>query len=355
MHKTSLAFLEKLLAARGPSGSEGPVQKVFEARVSPFCDVIERSAHGSVAAIRNPDGKPRVVVTGHADEIGMIVRRIDDNGFLSFRAIGGLDLATLPGTIVDVHTRQGVVPGVIGRKPTHLQTTEERGKIDKIAALYIDIGAANKAAAAAIVRPGDFATFRAGLTRLGKDLVSSKSLDNRSGVFCAAETLRLLAGAAPKACVIALSTVCEEIGGEGAQTAAYELEPDLAFVVDVTFASDQPDVTSAEAVDVSLGKGPTIARGPRLNNGVVELLEKAARRSKVRVQYEVIANRTGTDGDLIYKTRRGVPIGLLGVPCRYMHTPAEVVSLADLVATSKLLAAAISSLRRSTDLSPFSA
>lgn len=341
MQKSSFDFLQRLVETPGPSGSEEAVQEVFESYVAPHCDEIVRSPHGAVAAIRNPGGSPRVIVTGHADEIGLIVHRIDDKGFLSFRAIGGIDLVTLPGTVVDLSTTKGVLPGVIGRKPTHLQSNDERRRVEKISSLYIDIGAKSKSEAEKLVRPGDTATFRPGLLRLGKDLVSSKSLDNRSGVFCAAETLRLLGAAKPKACVIALSTVCEEIGGEGAQTSAFDLKPDMALVIDVTFASDQPDVTTTDTSEVFLGKGPAIARGPRLNNDIVKLLEASAKKTKVKVQYEVIANRTGTDGDLIYKARGGVPIGLVSVPCRYMHTPSEVVSLNDLVATSKLLTAAV--------------
>jgi len=354
VQKSSFRFLEELLSTPGPSGSEGAVQKVFESYVEPYCDEIVRSPHGSIAAIRNPGGSPRIIVTGHADEIGLIVHRVDENGFLSFRAIGGIDLVTLPGTIVDVRTRKGSTPGVIGRKPTHLQSADERRRVNKISSLYIDIGAKSKDEALKMVRPGDTATFRPGVLRLGKDLVSSKSLDNRTGVFCAAEALRLLASSKPKACVIALSTVCEEIGGEGAQTAAFDLEPDVAFVIDVTFGSDQPDVSTTDTSEVQLGSGPVLARGPRLNDTVVELLEKAAKKTKVEVQYDVIANRTGTDGDLIYKARGGVPIGLVSIPCRYMHTPSEVVSLSDLVATSKLLAAVVKETGSGLDLDPFS-
>ena len=344
MRKLSFEFLQRLVETPGPSGGEGAVQEVFESYVAAHCDEIVRSPHGAVAAIRNPGGSPRVIVTGHADEIGLIVHRVDDNGFLSFRGIGGIDLVTLPGTIVELASAKGVLPGVIGRKPTHLQSGDERRRVEKISSLYIDIGAKSRSEAEKLVRPGDTATFRPGLLRLGKALVCSKSLDNRCGVFCCAETLRLLGATPPKACVIALSTVCEEIGGEGAQTSAFDLKPDLAIVIDVTFGSDQPDVTSVDTSDVRLGNGPTIARGPRLNDKVIELLETSAKKANVKVQYEVIANRTGTDGDLIYKARGGVPMGLLSVPSRYMHTPTEVVSLNDLVAAPKLLVAAVKGL-----------
>ena len=353
MQASAWKFFRELLETPGPSGYEGPVQAVFEKYVEPYADELRRFRHGSVAAIRNPQGSPRVIVTGHADEIGLIVHHIDDNGFLYVRPIGGIDLVTLPGARVDVHTASGVLPGVIGRKPTHLQESDERRKVGKIKTAYVDIGAADKAAASECVRPGDTITFAPGVTRLGDKLVSSKATDNRTGVFCAAEALRLVSEARPEACVIALSTVCEEIGGEGALTSAYDLEPDVAIVIDVTFATDQPDVSGSDTSELSLGKGPVLARGPRLNETVVDLLGQAAEAAGIEVQYEVVHHRTGTDGDLFYRSRGGVPIAVIGVPCRYMHTPAEVVSVEDLDAIAQLVSRFAFDLREGQSFDPF--
>ncbi|MBU1701336.1 MAG: M42 family metallopeptidase [Candidatus Eisenbacteria bacterium] len=353
MQASSLSFLEKLLESPGPSGSEGPVQSVFEAYVRPYADEIIHSPHGSVAAIRNPKGKPRVILTGHADEIGLIVHHIDKDGFLFFRTIGGIDPVTLPATRVEVHTQKGMILGVIGRRPMHLLQGDERNKVGKIQDLYIDIGASTKSEAEKLVRAGDPVTFRRGLLKLGKQRVTSKALDNRAGVFCAAEAFRLLGRTQPKACVIALSTVGEEIGGDGAFTASFELKPDLAIAVDVTFAIDQPDVTEKDTTNIHLGRGPVIQRGPRINSSISRLLEKAAAQGRIKLQFEVEGGRTGTDGDEIYKTRGGVPLGVVTVPCRYMHTPGEIVSLDDLEAISKLLAAFVKGLGPRTSLSPF--
>ncbi len=353
MQPSTFDFFRALLDAPGPSGSEGPVQKIFAEYVRDCADEIRWTPHGSVAAIRNPQGTPRVVVTGHADEIGLIVHHVDDDGFVFFRGIGGVDSTTLPGSRVEIHTAGGVVDGVLGRKPTHLQSNDERGKIGKVSKLYIDIGCASKDDALEKVRPGDPITFRRGITRLGDDLIASKSTDNRAGVFCAAEAFRRLGSEAPEACVIALSTVCEELGGEGALTAAYDLEPDLALVVDVTFASDQPDVSTSDVAEIGLAKGPVVARGPRLNESLVGLVEAAAKKASIDLQYEVLENRTGTDGDLFYRSRRGVPIGLVSVPCRYMHTPSEVVSLSDLDSIATLLATVVGELGGDVSLRPF--
>jgi endoglucanase len=350
---SAIEFLMKLLETPGPAGSEGAVQEVFLKYTKPHAHEITRSPHGSVAAIRNPKGKPRVIVTGHADEIGLIVHHIDDRGFLYVRGIGGVDLVTLPACVVEVHTGKGVVHGVVGRKPIHLQESDERSKVGKMSSVYVDIGAASKRDAERRVRPGDPITYRRGVLRLGKDLVSSKSLDNRAGLFCAGESFRLLARSAPSACVIALSTVGEEIGGDGAFTASFDLAPDVAVAIDVSFASDQPDVSTKETSEVKLGRGPTICRGPRLNASLVRLFEKAARKARVRLQYEVLENRTGTDGDAIYRVRGGVPMAVVGVPCRYMHSPAEIVSLSDLDGAARMIAAFVKALSPRTSFAPF--
>ena len=353
MQASSLQFLTRLVETPGPVGHEGPVQEVFRDYVTPHADEVFELGHGSVAAIRNPKGSPRVIVTGHADEIGLIVHHIDSKGFLFVRGLGGVDPATLVASRFDVHTASGVIPAVAGRKPIHLQENEERTKVSKLSQLYLDIGARSKKEAERKVRPGDPITYATGVTRLGKDLISSKSLDNRAGVFCAAETLRRLGRAKPGACVIALSTVGEEIGGDGAGTSAFELEPDVAIAIDVTFASDQPDISLTDACEITLGGGPTLGRGPRLNQTLLQRLERTAKRAKISVQYDVIQGRTGTDGDPIYRSRRGVPLAVVGLPSRYMHSPVEVVSLSDLDNASKLLSAFVRELTPRARFAPF--
>jgi len=347
------AFLEKLLVTPGPVGWEGPVQEVFRAYLEPHADELLMLPHGSVAAIRNPEGSPRVILTGHADEIGLVVHHVDDAGFVFVRNLGGVDPAPVVSAHVEIHTAKGVVPGVVGRKPIHLQDPDDRSKMPKLKDLYVDVGATSKKEAEKRIRPGDPITFRSGVTWLSKDLVSSKAMDNRTGVFCAAEAFRRLGKANPKACVIALSTVAEEIGGDGAATAAHDLEPDAAIAIDVTFATDQPDVSEKDSSEIHLGKGPAVARGPRLNAGVERLLEKAARKKKIPLQYELLEGRTGTDGDPIYRSRGGVPLGIVSVPSRYMHTPVEVVSLSDLDGIADLLAAFARDLTPSTEFEPF--
>jgi endoglucanase len=329
------------------------VQDVFVRHLERHADEIRFLSHGSVAAIRNPKGSPRVIVTGHADEIGLAVHHVDDRGFLYVRPLGGFDHMTSVGLAVDVNTARGAIPGVMGRKPIHLLEPDERTKLGKIQNVFVDIGAGSKKEALSKVAIGDSITYRPGLTRLGSDLVSSKSLDNRAGVFSAGEALRRLGRTNPKACVIALSTVGEEIGGDGAFTAAHALEPDVAVAIDVTFATDQPDVSANETSEVKLGEGPGIARGPRLNPAVVTLLEAAAKKKRIPYQVELLHGRTGTDGDPIYRSRSGVPLGIVGVPCRYMHSPVEVVSLRDLDRIADLLAAFCMSLGPGTSFAPF--
>lgn len=353
MESAAYKFLEALVTTPGPTGSEGPVQNVFVQHLRGYADEIRYLPHGSVAAIRNPKGSPRVILTGHADEVGLAVHHVDDRGFLYVRPLGGFDHMTAVGLTVEVHTAKGTIPGVMGRKPIHLLEPEERTKLGKIQNAYVDIGATSKKDALAKVAIGDSITYRPGITRLGNDFVSSKSLDNRAGVFCAAEALKRLGRAKSPACVIALSTVGEEIGGDGAFTAAFALEPDVAIAIDVTFATDQPDVSTTETCETKLGAGPSISRGPRLNPAVVSLLEATAKKRRIPYQVELLHGRTGTDGDPIYRSRAGVPIGIVGVPSRYMHSPVETVSLKDLDAIANLLSAFCLSLTAGTSFAPF--
>lgn len=353
MQKQALDFLTRLLDTPGPVGREGAVQEVFREYLKPHVDEFVTLPHGSLAAVRNPKGRPRVILTGHADEVGLVVHHIDKSGFVFVRRLGYPDPQTLPGAVVDLHTASGVVHGVIGTKPIHLQDNDERTKQRKFEELYVDIGATTQAEAARRVRVGDPITLKRRVVHLSKDLVASNAMDNRTGVFCAADALRRLGRAKPDACVMALSTVGEEIGGDGALTAGYALEPDVAIAIDVTFATDQPGVSPKEACEVALGKGPTLGRGPRLNERVVDLLADVAKKAKIDVQYEALGGSTGTDGDLLYRSRRGVPIGLIGVPSRYMHSPVEVVSLRDLDATSRLLAGFARRVNARTRFEPF--
>lgn len=252
MNTPSLEFLKRLLDTPGPSGFEAGAARVWREEAQGFADRVDADVSGNSIALLNEGGSPRVMLAGHIDEIGVMVTHIDEEGFLYFEGIGGWDPQVLVGQRVRVLARSAEVIGVIGRKPIHLIKAEEKEQATKLKELWIDIGARNRDAAAARgVRVGDPGVLDARLIELGDGLIASRSIDNRIGAFVVLEALRLLAedGGRPQAQVAAVATAQEEIGyhGGGARTSAYRLEPDVALVVDVTFATDSPGMEIGRA------------------------------------------------------------------------------------------------------------
>jgi putative aminopeptidase FrvX len=246
----------------------------------------------------------------------------------------------LIGQRVRVMTRGGPIAGVIGRKPIHLLRDDDRKKVPELKALHIDVGAKDAEEAAEMVRIGDVAVIEADPVELPNGRVASRALDNRVGCYVAAEAARLVAadGGAPGD-VVPLAVVQEEITFAGAQTTAFALNPDLAIVVDVTFATDQPGVEVGEITKHPLDSGPVIARGTMLHPKIFDLLHEVAEKTQVPFTVESLGRRTSTDADAIHLVRAGIPTGLVSVPVRYIHSPVETGSLADIQAAAELIAA----------------
>ncbi len=350
----SLEFLKRLLDAPGPSGFERVPARLWRDEAKTFADVESDVAGNSVARL-NPRGKPRVMLTGHLDEIGLMVVHIDDEGFVHFAPIGGWDSQVLVGQRVRLEGREGPVEGVIGKKAIHLIKTEERDKVSKITDLWIDIGAANKAEAARRVRVGDPGVLAAAPLDLPNGRLVSRSIDNRIGSFVVLEALRRLAKDPPAASVLAVGTTQEEIAilGGGARTSAFGLEPDAAVVVDVTHATDYPGVEKKEVGDFKLGAGPVLSRGSAVSPVVFDQLVAAAEAEQIPYGIEAAPRGTSTDADAIHTSRRGIATALVSVPCRYMHSPNEMVALDDLDRAAALLAAWVRRLERDTSFLPF--
>ncbi|NPV47334.1 MAG: M42 family metallopeptidase [Armatimonadetes bacterium] len=339
MRQQSLSFLQSLIETPSPSGFEQPVQRLVRDYATQFADEVSTDVHGNVIAVKNPGGYPRVMLAGHCDQIGMMVTHITDDGYVYFAAVGGIDAAVMPGLPVCIHTRDGCVPGVIGRKAIHLLKPEERDKAKHdLGELWIDIGAKNKEEAGKLVRVGDPATFALTFQPLQQDLVAGPGFDDKVGSFVVMEALRLLSGKKLKCAVYAVSTVQEELGLRGARTSAYGIDPQVGIAVDVTHATDYPGADAKRTGEAKLGLGPTIARGPNINPPLRELLETAATAKKLPWQPEPEPGATGTDANAIQISRAGVAAALVAIPNRYMHTPVEVVSLADLENAAKIIA-----------------
>ncbi len=346
MNATTLNFMKELLAQPTPSGYEQPGQKVVAAYMRKFADSVTTDVHGNVHGVLNPKGKLRVMLAGHCDEIGLMVMHVDKQGFISVGAVGGVNVPLLQGERITIHGRRGPVPGVIGVKPIHLMTPKERESSEsKIHELWVDIGARDQKDAEKVVEIGDVATIATGWIELRNGLVACRAFDDRIGAFVVAETLRLLKGRRLQCAVHAVSTVQEEIGLRGAQTAAFGIDPHVGVAVDVGFATDFPHINAKQVGEARLGAGPILHRGPNFNHRVYDLIKAAAKRAKVKTQLQAIPRGSGTDANAMQLTRSGVAAALVSVPNRYMHSPVEVVSLSDVENTAKLLAEFVAALK----------
>lgn len=349
MESAARDFLAALVEAPGPVGSEAPVVSAWLKYLKPCADECFTDAYGNGYAVINPKGDPHIVITGHADELGLMVTHIDDEGFLWVGGLGGYDAKVLPAMRARVFGTGGEskapLPAVVGAMPPHMQRTEagdpelKRYKFgDNV---YLDIGAKNKAEAAKYVRIGDSAVLDYGFAPLRGDSVVGRGLDNKIGLWAAAEALRRVSAERGKlkARVTALAAVQEEIGGHGAEMGAWRLEPDCAVAVDVTHCCGHPGVERKRWGDVRMGRGPVLARGSACHPELVSRIERLAKRARIDLQYDAAPNYTGTDGDSIYKVKGGIPTAVVSLPQRYMHSPAEMVNLRDLESIAKLLSA----------------
>ena len=342
-------LLDELLRAAAPSGHEGPAASVWRENAS-FASLSSDGLGSSIAAIG--EGAPLLAVVGHIDEIGLVVTHVDEKGFLWFAPIGGWDPQILVGQRVEVRGREGLVPGVVGRKPIHLLDPDQRKKVVELKGLHIDVGATDRDEAAELVRVGDPVTIAAEPSRLAGDRLVSRAMDNRLGAYVALEALRRchergsLGGS-----FAAIAAVQEEIGLFGARTSAFQVRPDLAVAVDVTHATDAPGIDEKEVGSHPLGSGPAIGRGSTLSPKIFELLVETAEEAGIEHTVSASGRGTSTDADAIQISRSGIPTGLVSIPLRYMHSPVEMVDLGDLEATVELIAAFAARLDEGVDLS----
>lgn len=349
----SKEFLHELLLTPSPTGSEQAVQKIVKARMKKHADSIETDLHGNVIVALNTKAPRRVMLAGHCDQIALMVRHITKEGFLYVSKLGGVDTGVLHGTRVTVYGSKGPVQGVIGRKPIHSQSAEERSKTkNDINDIWIDIGAKNKRDAERVVAVGDNVTFHLSVLEMGKNLISAPGLDDKVGLFVAMEALRKCAQRKLNVGLYAVSTVQEEVGLRGATTSAYAINPEVGIAIDVTNASDNPGESDAKASPCLLGAGPTIVKGPNCNPVVEAMLQDAARKTKSPYQIAPSTRPLGNDANTIQVARGGVAAASIGIPNRYMHTQAEVCSYKDIEYAIKILVKFITSITAKTDFRP---
>ncbi|MEL6616102.1 MAG: M42 family peptidase, partial [Bacteroidota bacterium] len=315
-------FLFDLLRTPSPTGFEAPGQRLWAARASTHASAVESDAYGSAWATLHGHSKkaPTVLLEAHADEIGFAVKYITDDGFLRVDRIGGSDHAIARGRRIILLGDKGPVPGVIGNTAIHIRDRKDE-KVPKVEELFVDVGASDPDGVADLgLRVGHPAVYASGPEMLGDRLVTGRALDNRLGGFVLTQVLAELAsgGKKPSATTVALNAVQEEIGGNGAKMAAYRLDPDVAVVLDVTHATDSPGIDKAKHGAVTLGGGPTVTHGTVNHPAVVKRLMEVAESEDIPLQHESSSRYSGTDTDVIFTTRRGIPSALVSIPMRYM-------------------------------------
>ncbi|MDR1775112.1 MAG: M20/M25/M40 family metallo-hydrolase [Actinomycetes bacterium] len=348
------AFLKELVEAPSPSGFEEPAAAVYRSYLEPLADCVETNVLGSVHAklAGTVPGAPSVVLAGHIDEIGMMVNYITDEGYITFVSIGGVDAAVLPALRVDVHTADGPLLGVLGRKPYHILEREDREKVTKMDKLFIDLGLPADEVKRR-VKVGDPITIHVGMEKFGDDLIVSRALDDKMGAWIAARVLEEVKRAGgPAGDLIVAGTIQEEIGLRGGQTSAYAIDPDIFIAVEVGHATDYPDIDNRKFGQMKVGFGPCFGRGANINKEVLRRLEAAAAAEGLDYQINAEPSGTGTDANTAQISRGGIATALVSIPNRYMHTPTEVVSLRDLDACVRILTRFVLDLTADVNLIP---
>ncbi|HSJ64420.1 MAG TPA: M42 family metallopeptidase [Gemmatimonadaceae bacterium] len=347
----SLSFLKRLLDTPGPSGYESAVANVWRDEARGFAAEVRGDVAGNSIAVVNPDGAPTIMLDGHIDEIGVIVQYIDDEGYVHIGPIGGWDPQVLVAQRIRFLGADGDVFGVIGKKPIHLMKPDDREKASKLTDLWVDIGAADKAEAEARLSVGDAGVIDARTIEFPNGRIVSRSIDDRIGAFVVLEALRRYAEKPGAARVVAVATTQEEIAyhGGGALVCASCLDPQMAIVVDVTFATDHPGIEKKEVGDHRMGSGPVITRGSLISPVVFRLLASTAKAHDIPYTVHAAGRDTSTNADAIHIAREGVATALVSIPNRYMHSPNEMVSLEDVDRAATLLAETCRAVTPETD------
>ncbi len=351
MNKSEKAFLFELLSTPSPTGWETRGQKKWMGYVRDFADAVDHDAYGNAwGTIKGGEG-PKVMLEAHADEIGFIVKHISSDGYLRVDRVGGIDHATARGRRVTIMGSDGDVFGVIGNTAIHIRDRKNGAeKTPEIHEIYIDVGASSaKEVAKMGIRVGHPAIYADNAEEFGKGKIVGRALDNRIGGFIIAQVLQRLAEAKPKATVYAANCVHEEIGGLGSRMVAHRLMPDVCVVLDVTHATDSPDIPHSQHGQVTLGGGPTLTHGAANHVNVVQRLIDVAEKTKITIQHEAASRSTGTDADSIYHIREGIPTALVSLPLRYMHSVVEVADLKDVEEVIQLLTGFCSSVKAGED------
>lgn len=341
-------FLYTLLDSMSVSGNEIPLQKKVIAEMTPHCDQIMTDYTGNVTCILNPDAPFKVMLSAHIDEIGLILTHIQGDGMLKVARAGGIRPHVYPGHQVVVHGYNQTIFGTV-------VNNSGMGKGDlKDEDLTIDIGAKDKEDARKYVQEGDPIHLHTYHAALLNGHLAARAIDNRGCAFIILEALKRAKERGCNIGVYATTTVGEETTMRGAHWASSRIQPDVALVVDVTYAQDYPGTNPQESGDVSLGKGPVICNSSLCNKKLNQFMQTCAKEKEIPYQMESAIGRTGTDADKIHFTGDGIVTSLLSLPLRYMHSPSEVCHFDDIENAIALITEVLCSINENTDLNPFS-
>lgn len=341
MTKDDREFLFHLLETPSPTGFEMRGQQVWANWIRKYASDVACDAYGSTWATLPGKSKRIVMLEAHADEIGYMIKHIDDNGFLRIDRMGGSDAATARGRRISILGDKGEVTGIIGNTAIHLRRDDLGSeKAPAVHELWVDVGASNpKEVAAMGIRVGHPAVYLYGALELAHKRLVGRAIDNRIGGYIIAQVMKRIAAGKKKPAftLVCLNAVQEEIGGNGAMMATYRLNPDLCVCLDVTHATDTPGIDPNKFGRVTLGGGPSLSHGTANHPLVVKRLIETAAKKKITVQHEASSRFTGTDTDKIFHMREGVPSSLISLPLRCMHSVVETAHLDDIQATIDLL------------------
>ncbi|MDI6902956.1 MAG: M42 family metallopeptidase [Methanocellales archaeon] len=340
-------LLEKLSNAHGISGHEGNIRAIVEEEIRSYVDEVRMDKLGNLIATKEGTS-PSIMLAAHMDEIGLMVKYVDDDGFIKFVKVGGWFDQTLLNQRVILHTEKGMLTGVIGSKPPHRMKEEEKKKVIEADDMFIDVGATSKKDALKLgIRAGTSITIDRELRPLANDMVTGKAFDNRAGLVMLIEALKRTNA---EVTVHAVGTVQEEVGLKGAKTSAFGLSPDVAIATEITITGDHPGIEKKDSA-IEIGKGPSLTvldasgRGLITSEPVLRWLRETAEKNKIPYQLDVSSGGT-TDATAIQLTKAGIPSGTVSLPTRYVHSPVEVISLRDLDRCAELIARSIETVDR---------
>ena len=325
-------LIKKLSDMRGISGYEYRINEEIKNMFEPFCDGVKTDALGNVIAVKKcgKENAMKLLIEAHCDEIGLMVKDIDESGFLTIVNVGGVDPRILPSMEVTVHAKRNI-KGIIGAKPPHIQSAEESRKSFKMTDMAVDTGL-DADEVKNLVSVGDSITLNQSCGELMSGQFSGKSLDDRASIAALLKVMENLGKIRLDADVYAVASV-QEVGGYGAMTAAFGIEPDLAIAIDVCHGIT-PD-NSYCAYDV--GCGAVVTCGPNIHPKIFKRLMDTAQKYNIKTEIDVDGGDTGTDAWVMQVVREGIPTGLLSIPLKYMHTAVETIAISDVEAVSALL------------------